>query len=87
MFGQGVESPVALSIDSILVRDHVLIKHPAVCADLVARDFAALQQLHQIRAGDVEHIRSFLRRKSGMDRSDAHRVVFANLGQDVHQQA
>lgn len=55
-------------------------------ADLVERDLAPLQQLHQERARDIEYVRGFLRREFGMDRDDADRVALANLGQDIHEQ-
>ncbi len=55
-------------------------------ADLVERDLAALQQLHEERSRDVEHVRCVLGRQFGVDRDDADRVALTDFGQDIHEQ-
>jgi len=79
LLGQYIEGFAALSVDRLLVRDHVLVADPTVRADLVERDLAALQQLHEERSRDVEHVRCVLGRQLGVDRDDADRVASGDV--------
>lgn len=56
-------------------------------ADLVERDLAALQQLHEERSRHVEHVRCVLGRQFGLDRDDADCVTLTDFGQDVNEQS
>ena len=53
----------------------------------VERDLATLQQLHEERSRNIEHVRRALSGQFGVDRDDADRVALADFGQNVHEQS
>ena len=81
-----VEGRVTLGLEIPLVGEQVFQQHPPVGPHLPARDGPLVEELHQVRPGDVQEVGRLLGRQLGTDRRQGHRVPLPQLGQDLHEQ-
>ena len=81
-----VEGGVTPGLELPLVGEQVFEQHPPVSPDLPARDGPLVEQLHQMRAGDVQEVGRLLGRELGTNRRQGHRVPLPQLGQGTQEQ-
>ena len=85
--GELVGDGPPVGIVDALVGKEVGEQHAATVADTSVGELAFLEELHQVRPGDVQDVRSLLGRELSVDGCDGHGVAVGDLGEDVDQQS
>lgn len=81
----GDGSPVGV-VDALVCKE-VGEQDAATVADASVGELAFLEELHQVRPGDVQDVGGLLGGEFGVDGCDGHGVAVGDLGEDVDQQS